>query len=279
MKKFIFVFAALVVSLVGCQAQKSMNSAGIIRETRFAGASEEQTEPVEVAKADETDKSEPRAEPEPRRADARSEGKAEAEEAPPRKPRPPRAERPRLNAEQGKRGAEPRAEPEPRPEPRAEPVTPTIPMGPSGARGVVLRNPRTVTYRPAYAAWTAGYMFQFENNTSTFQWVSTTGYVTMLPLRGQCMESPRLPPVPNPEHCPFVELQTKTGSWVVLIKPGYKAMFVIDTETCPPDGSGCKTTIQAIPYSMEVEPRPARNRRKVRTFEFPRSPKGWRWFL
>lgn len=277
MKKFFF-FVALVL-LIGCQRQKSVNSAGTIRETRFAGASEEQTEPVEAAKAEEADKPEPRAKPEPRRADARREDKAEPE-AEETSPREPRAKRPRINAEQSKRSAEPRPKPR-RAEPRAEaePVTPTIPMGPSGARGVVLRNPRTVTYRPAYAAWNGGYMFQFENNTSTFQWVSTTGYVTMLPLRGQCMESPRLPPVPNPEHCPFVELQTKTGSWVVLIKPGYKAMFVIDTETCPPDGSGCKTTIQAIPYSMEVEPRPARNRRKVRTFEFPRSPKGWRWFL
>ncbi len=265
MKKFFILFtAALLVLASGCFKQAEVKSPSDPTESWISGTDmADATEQVEVKT----------------KATAKVEAPAEAAKPEPPAPVQPAAAKtaPAPVAPQ----PQPATQPAPsRPAPTPEPVTHTVPMGPSGTPGVILRNARTVTYRPAYATWNAGYMFQFENQGSRPMWLSTTGYVTMQPLVGQCMESSRIqPPPPRPETCPFMELQTKTGSWVVLIKPGYKAMFVIDTETCPPDGSGCTASVQAIPYSMEVEPRPERNRRQVRTFEFPKAPKGWRWYL
>ena len=159
----------------------------------------------------------------------------------------------------------------------SEPVTHSIPVGPYGTPGVVLSNPHTVTYRPAYAVYNDGYMFRFQNDSSKLYWVAPAGNVAIRPLMGQCMESSRLPSVPNPEACPFIELPTNTGSRVVLIKPGYSAKFVVDMASCPPDGSACKVRIQSVPYSSSAITRPDLSRKWVRTFDYPASNNGYWW--
>ncbi len=275
-KTFFFVFFAALTVLMGCNAtvQKKPNSQTwtlVQSPHNDQGEKKEATE-ERGSKNEATAKAEASTEtPAPSPAPV-----AEVKQpAPAPAPAPAKAEAPRASAK-----AEASAPVQAKTEasaPAPEPVTRSIPVGPYGTPGVILRNAETVTYRPAYAVYNNGFMFRMQNDSSKFYWVAPAGDVSMRPLVGQCMESPRLPPVPNPEACPFVELQTNTGSWVVLIKPGYSARFVIDTATCPPDGSACKARIQSVPYSMSAVTRPDLSRRWVRTFNYPSSNVGFVW--
>jgi hypothetical protein len=266
-KKIFFVFIATLTVLMGCNSTTKKQPATSFTWTSMQNPHNDQGEKQVVAKERSSEKEVTA------KADASTETTAptptstpvaEVKQPEPVKPAPAPA------PAQAKSEA-------PASAPAPEPVTRSIPVGPYGTPGVILRNVETVTYRPAYAVYNAGFMFRMQNDSNKFYWVAPAGDISMRPLVGQCMESPRLPPVPNPEACPFVELKTNTGSWVVLIKPGYSARFVIDAATCPPDGSACKARIQSVPYSMSAVTRPDLSRRWVREFSYPASRTGHWW--
>ncbi len=282
MKKIFFVFFATFTVLMGCNTATQKKPATSYTWTSVPNphndkggkevATEERGSEKEVTAKAEASTETPAPSPAPV---AEAKQPEPAKPAPAPAPAPAKAEAPRAPA-QAEAPAPAQAKTE-EPAPAPEPVTRSIPVGPYGTPGVILRNVETVTYRPAYAVFNRGFMFNMRNDTGNMLWVAPAGMVSIRPLVGQCMESPRLPVVPNPEACPFVELKTNTGSWVVLIKPGYTAAFVVDTATCPPDGSACRARIQSVPYSMSAVTRPDLSRRLIQDFVYPASNNGYLW--